>query len=743
MSRICFRMIGLFGLLVLSLAAQGGEFTARYFGGVGTDRGQAVAVGRSGDIYIAGTTDSAELPNTSGAQKQNITPGYKDIYIARYSQDLKSLIRVTYLGIAGVGDNFFGRMLVHPKTGDIYILAGNLIYVLSEDLSRTRNILSHPITTMADGSFLMAFDFDVNFQTGDIYVVGTFARAPDSKFAYISDENHFISIPENALNGKHAFIMRFSSSLQPISVAALGGVEQYSDTEFRSVKVSPGDGTIFAGGVSDSALSHLAQSRGRPVYGGTDGIIAVYSADLRELNAFTRVGGSNTDVISQLAFSNDGANIYALGLSGSISFPGVNTIRSRVSGYDHYIVKLPINLQAVDVATFLRSPFAEINEMFGNGASYYQQGGEKSALLINPADGSVDVGLFNTSAENLSGQSRFTTTSQGAANSEIQLFRLSSDLNEMQKSSLIGGRAHEGDPALAVNSSGSHLYLVATTFSDDFPGVVNAPISSQGDNSGRSDAILLEFSGDFVIDDNSPESFTFPRISGQRRGVFVKSSPVLIAGLDGATTISASGKGGYSIGCSNVQTDYSNGPGVVKNNDVVCVGHLTSSNFSAEDTTALAVGLHEAAFTSTTEVVDEYPDDLYRDNNEYQRQSVEQQLVQWGVLTISGINTEVDVSVRGGEYALNCVTPDANSNYTSATTSNVTAGTTICVRQTVGKSGQTTSTILTIGTREFLFESSAISLKKKNGGGGGGGSTALVVMVILWAGIRRAHRAYR
>jgi hypothetical protein len=61
-----------------------------YLGGEGDDSAEALAVHpKTGDIYVAGKTNSANFPKTAGGAQESLEEKY-DAYVARLSADLAS-----------------------------------------------------------------------------------------------------------------------------------------------------------------------------------------------------------------------------------------------------------------------------------------------------------------------------------------------------------------------------------------------------------------------------------------------------------------------------------------------------------------------------------------------------------------------------------------------------------------------------------------------------------------------------
>src|SRR5204862_2720964 len=92
---------------------------ATYLGGTCDDYATALAIHpTSGDIFVAGYTNSTDFPGTiGGAQPGNGgAPGSftSDVFVARLTADLTGLTRATYLG--GSGDENAWALTIHPTS---------------------------------------------------------------------------------------------------------------------------------------------------------------------------------------------------------------------------------------------------------------------------------------------------------------------------------------------------------------------------------------------------------------------------------------------------------------------------------------------------------------------------------------------------------------------------------------------------------------------------------------------------
>ncbi len=104
-----------------------------YLGGSRTDSVNAMTVASNGDVLVAGWTRSEDLPGTAnGAQPNSGDSYFGDGFVARLSEDLRTLLQSTYLG----GSDFdWINILTLASNGDV--LVGG--WTRSEDLPGRAN----------------------------------------------------------------------------------------------------------------------------------------------------------------------------------------------------------------------------------------------------------------------------------------------------------------------------------------------------------------------------------------------------------------------------------------------------------------------------------------------------------------------------------------------------------------------------------------------------------------------------
>src|SRR5262249_8239298 len=87
-----------------------------YFGGNGSDVGNAIAVDTNGNCYITGATTSTNLPIKTTLQQNN--RGGNDAFVAKFNADGTNILYSTYLG-GSFGD--LGRGIAVDIGGSAFI----------------------------------------------------------------------------------------------------------------------------------------------------------------------------------------------------------------------------------------------------------------------------------------------------------------------------------------------------------------------------------------------------------------------------------------------------------------------------------------------------------------------------------------------------------------------------------------------------------------------------------------------
>lgn len=266
--------------MVLKLSADGSRLLmATLLGGSGSDGIMGACVSPAGDIYLAGHTQSADLPTTAEAP-QRTYGGKSDCWAARLAGDGSHLLWCTYLGGA---DNEFAE---------------------------------HRPYRCEDGGFL---------------VTGV-TSSPDFPTT--------VGALQRSLRGKNdGFLVKFTAEGALAFCTLLGG----SKGEFFLMPTPDAEGRIFMVGQTSSPDFPITPDALQPRYAGgpSDGVLAVLSPDGSSLIYATYLGGAGEDLIRSVALGNDGA-VWLVGSTSSPDFPATpGTVQPTLGGdADGFVIKL-------------------------------------------------------------------------------------------------------------------------------------------------------------------------------------------------------------------------------------------------------------------------------------------------------------------------------------------------------------------------------------------------------------------
>ncbi len=235
---------------------------ATYVGGSSGDFARDLAIHpTSGDVYVAGITDSTDFPGTAGGA-QPVLAGRRDVFVTRLDGSLTTLVTATYLGGSSHEDSC--SLAIDPASGDVYV-AG---------------------TTYSD---------------------------------------HFPGAPQanpGAVNGA-AFVARLSATLTTLRNATyLGGNFQVNAT---SVAIHPTSGAVYVAGSTLSGdffgTTGGAQSTSG---GGVDAFVARLNGTLTKIVKATYLGSKGWEFAQALAIHPTSGDIYVAGQTNSTDFPGTS-----------------------------------------------------------------------------------------------------------------------------------------------------------------------------------------------------------------------------------------------------------------------------------------------------------------------------------------------------------------------------------------------------------------------------------
>ena len=432
-----------------------------YLGGGGSDSASSLAIDSSGNIYVAGVTNSENFPTTVGAY--DTTYNASDVFISKLSADLSTLLASTYLG-AGASDS--ASSITIDPSGNVYVTG----YTYSSNFPTTPGAydqkfnssdyadifiskLSPDLTTLLASTFLGGGENDsatalMTDASGNVYVTGwTFSdNFPTTTGAF--DQKY------NSTHRRDAFISKLSADLSTLLISTfLGG----GGGEWASSLTMDRTGNIYVTGwtasdnfpVTTGAYDQKFNSSGY-----TDAFISKLSSDLSALLASTYLGGGGGEWATSIAIDKSG-NVYVTGGTGSDNFPITPGAYDEVfnsSGYpDAFISKLSSDLSILFASTYLGGGNIETT----------------SSLAIDAAGNIYVTGLtFSNTFPTTPGAYDEVFNSSGYA--DVFISKLSPDLSTLLASTFLGGGGGEWVSSMTMDRTGN-IYVTGWTGSDNFP----------------------------------------------------------------------------------------------------------------------------------------------------------------------------------------------------------------------------------------------------------------------------------
>ena len=466
-----------------------------FFGGAGSDLGLCVAADNVGSIYIAGNTESNDLPVTSGIHRTQFLGGkWGDAFVSKFAAN-GSLLWSTFLaGTAGE----YARAIDVDSSGNVYVTG----FTLSEDFP-TSNGADQTFNGGPWGDvFLAKLSPDGNLVWATFHggTGGERARAlvvdPDG-FAYVAGWTNSRDFPtlqpyDSTFNGGKtvgfggdAFLAKFSPDGVPLWSTYLGGER---DDAAMGIALdhqpaplghpSPG-GTIYITGQTESddfpTLNPFSDSSA----GVTDAFVAAFNTD-GELLWSTFLGGISGDWSAGAAVDRSG-NAYVVGYTVSPDFPSPTGPPQHKGGTrDAFVAKF--------------DPEGRLlwTSQFGGKAS------ERANSIALDSRGSIYV-TGETNSRDLPAVPESTRRPGGQYDAFLSVL---DPHGKLRASAYIGGMRADVGEALAVTPDGS-VYIVGRTSSQDFPAVNGYRTSLIG----GIDAFLLKYlSPDLSTPSPSPDA---------------------------------------------------------------------------------------------------------------------------------------------------------------------------------------------------------------------------------------------
>ena len=326
------------------------------FGGSSHDEFTDLVVAASGEVYVAGTTMSVDLP-VRNAMQPSFGGGTFDMFVVKLNADASEVLYATYLG--GSRDESFPSLTV-DSAGSAFIVgatrsldfptANALQPIYHAEVSAgfypdafvtklTPNGSSLVYSTFLGGAYSdYAADVAVD-GSGNAYVVGSTDSGDFPRVGGIPRTNYY-AYPD-------AFVTKIDSTGSAIVFSTTLGGSSYDGA--GRIALDASSNVWIAGGTSSADFP--VKSPFQPAFAGgwDDGYVAKLSPQGSSLLAATYFGGSGRDYISGFAIDGAGSVIVA-GVTSSPDLPTLNPFQAALaatpdqqgsqSGQDGFLAKL-------------------------------------------------------------------------------------------------------------------------------------------------------------------------------------------------------------------------------------------------------------------------------------------------------------------------------------------------------------------------------------------------------------------
>ena len=332
-----------------------------FFGGDDRDEIEDLAINASGEIYVAGTTWSANLPLTLAlsGKTQTFEPANHvyDIFVARFNSNLTQLLSATFIG----GSEFdTARAIDIDSDGNVFVCG----QTTSADFPIPA-AAAFKKTHQGDGDgIIIRFNADLTNVLSASFFGGSKSEMPEdmaidptSKEIYITGYTYssdFDIVGVYSLNGNSdAFVSRFTNDLSQMpSSIFLGGD---NDDKAFAIEINSFQDIIIGGQTYSSDFPTRIDSYDRTPNGNMEAFVCEISKDLSVIMGGTYLGGSRGDKVTALVLDSQN-QIYATGTTSSEDFPITNTnepYSSSINGTDVFVAKFDKDVRTLIASTFL------------------------------------------------------------------------------------------------------------------------------------------------------------------------------------------------------------------------------------------------------------------------------------------------------------------------------------------------------------------------------------------------------
>ncbi|HEY3028278.1 MAG TPA: SBBP repeat-containing protein [Pyrinomonadaceae bacterium] len=477
---------------------------ATYYGGTDVDSGEGIAVDSFGNAYVAGETESPDLPFETLIHNQfnpgGSSPGL-DAFVVKFNASGTDIIYATYLGgrfdevgfaIAVASNN---RAVVTGGTGDSLSSdnSSNNFPITANAFQVHPSLFNDAFVTMlsADGNSLVYSTFlgGSNRDFGAAVTVDRSAKIHMTGVTSSTDFPQRNGFQRTCGGSRDAFVTKLDPSLSGSSSLRYSSFLGSRDDDKASAIAVDNAGITYVGGatygtnfpVKSSGGQHPFQSVNNGVnengFVGEDGFVAKVNTNVAGVDSLvysTYFGGDDTDAVTAIAVEPATGRVFITGHTRSTTFPLQNAFDSTLEGRDAFVAKLDEQGAGLFYSSFLGGESTQV----GGGIAIDSAGNAYVTGETSPDSTFPSVNPFVTNANGSMFLAKIEAT-QSAAVAPKLLY-----------SSRFGGSS--AGSAIALDSKGN-VYVTGST-----NGGLNAtPGAFQFSNVGLSDAFAVKVGSTF------------------------------------------------------------------------------------------------------------------------------------------------------------------------------------------------------------------------------------------------------
>ena len=368
---------------LVKFSSSGQRLWATYYGGGGYDGGNAVAIDKDGNVYMAGETNSSSGIASGGFQ--NTYSGSNDAFLVKFSSSGQRLW-ATYYGGNEIDD---GKAVAIDKDGNVY-MAGETSSVDGIAFGGFKNTYggfqiiaggdfsAYLVKFSSTGQRIWATYYGSNGTTGNAVATDKDGNVYLAGYTNSSDGIASSGFQNTYSGSEDAFLVKFSSSGQRVWATYYGG---NGIDDGRAVATDK-DGNVYMAGLTGSNSGIASGGFQNAIGDDYDSFLVKFSSTGERVWA-TYYGGSGIDNGNAVATDEDG-NVYMAGTTGSNSGIASGGFQNTYGGSDDaYLVKFNSSGQRL-------------------WATYYGgSGSEYGDVVTADKDGNVYLGGYTDSSNGI------------------------------------------------------------------------------------------------------------------------------------------------------------------------------------------------------------------------------------------------------------------------------------------------------------------------------------------------------